>query len=158
MTDLVLAQPIPLPRPRDRVREHTAGPVNERIDRATRAQVAECTSQGRDAVVRRLTELDNEWDVDRALMANFAVVGGAAFSLGLLRYASTPPLKPRRTGFLAFFGVQMTFLLVHAVAGWCPPLPVFRRLGVRTKGEIEAERRLLLDALPSLSERAAAAQ
>ena len=32
------------------------------------------------------------------------------------------------------------FLLQHAVQGWCPPLPVFRRLGVRTAYEIEEER------------------
>ena len=147
MTDLGVAQTAPLLASHDRVREHTAGPVNERIDRATRAQVAESTGQGRDAIVRRLTELDHEWDVDRALMANLAVVGGAAFSVGLLRYASTPPLRPRRTGLLAFFGVQMTFMLVHAVVGWCPPLPVLRRLGFRTKGEIEGERHALLDAL-----------
>lgn len=146
MTDLVVAQ-VPLPPPHDRVRDHTAGTVNDRIDRATRAQIAESTALGRDAIVRRLTALDREWDVDRALMANLAVVGGAAFSVGLLRYASTPPLRPRRTGLLAFFGVQMTFMLVHAVVGWCPPLPVFRRLGFRTKGEIEGERHALLDVL-----------
>ena len=32
------------------------------------------------------------------------------------------------------------FLLQHAVQGWCPPLPVFRRLGVRTQSEIDEER------------------
>ena len=32
------------------------------------------------------------------------------------------------------------FLLQHAVQGWCPPVPVFRRLGVRTAGEIDQER------------------
>ena len=32
------------------------------------------------------------------------------------------------------------FLLQHAVQGWCPPVPVFRRLGVRTAGEIDRER------------------
>ena len=32
------------------------------------------------------------------------------------------------------------FLLQHAVQGWCPPLPVFRRLGFRTQTEIEEER------------------
>jgi len=32
------------------------------------------------------------------------------------------------------------FLLQHAVQGWCPPLPVFRRLGVRTTSEIDEER------------------
>ena len=32
------------------------------------------------------------------------------------------------------------FLLQHAVQGWCPPVPVFRRLGVRTQTEIDEER------------------
>jgi hypothetical protein len=32
------------------------------------------------------------------------------------------------------------FLLQHAVQGWCPPLPVFRRLGFRTAAEIDRER------------------
>jgi hypothetical protein len=142
-----LAQPTVVPPPRDRVRERTAAPVNERIDRQTRASIQDSVSQGRDAIIRRLAELDHEWDVDRALMANFAVVGGAAFSMGLARYTTTPLLDPPRKGLLYFFGVQMTFLLVHAVAGWCPPAPVFRRLGFRTKGEIEAERHSLLGAL-----------
>jgi hypothetical protein len=33
-----------------------------------------------------------------------------------------------------------SFLLQHAVQGWCPPLPVFRRWGVRTQPEIDYER------------------
>ena len=33
-----------------------------------------------------------------------------------------------------------TFLLQHAVQGWCPPVPVFRRLGFRTQPEIDHER------------------
>jgi hypothetical protein len=32
------------------------------------------------------------------------------------------------------------FLLLHAVQGWCPPLPVLRRLGFRTAAEIAYER------------------
>ena len=35
------------------------------------------------------------------------------------------------------------FLLRHAVEGWCPPVPVLRRLGVRTRLEIERERHAL---------------
>ncbi|CAN5323809.1 hypothetical protein BH23VER1_BH23VER1_13700 [soil metagenome] len=35
------------------------------------------------------------------------------------------------------------FLLQHAVQGWCPPLPLIRRLGVRTQREIEEERMAL---------------
>ena len=43
-------------------------------------------------------------------------------------------------------GVVLSFLLLHAIQGWCPPVPVLRRLGVRTREEIERER-LALKAL-----------
>lgn len=32
------------------------------------------------------------------------------------------------------------FLLQHSVQGWCPPISLFRRLGVRTATEIDEER------------------
>ena len=32
------------------------------------------------------------------------------------------------------------FFLQHALQGWCPPIPVLRRLGVRTQAEIDQER------------------
>lgn len=37
-------------------------------------------------------------------------------------------------------GIVAGFLLQHALQGWCPPLPVFRRAGIRTQSEIEEER------------------
>jgi hypothetical protein len=40
-------------------------------------------------------------------------------------------------------GGVAAFLLQHAVPGWCPPLPFFRRLGVRTADEINQERMAL---------------
>ena len=39
--------------------------------------------------------------------------------------------------------VVLPFLLLHAVQGWCPPLPIFRRLGIRTRNEIDAEKYVL---------------
>ena len=35
------------------------------------------------------------------------------------------------------------FLLQHAVQGWCPPVPMFRRMGIRTAREIDSERHAL---------------
>lgn len=35
------------------------------------------------------------------------------------------------------------FLLQHAIQGWCPPVPVLRRLGFRTQREIDDERAVL---------------
>ena len=43
-------------------------------------------------------------------------------------------------GWGLLFWTQMGFLVHHAVKGWCPPLPVFRRLGFRSAQEISAER------------------
>ncbi len=109
------------------------------------AEVDAAVAAGPDAILRRLVKL--EWDVDRALMVNFAVAGAASFTAGLLRYTRTPPLSRRRKGFLYLFAAQLGFLLLHGTVGWCPPASVFRRLGFRTQREIEAERSQLRDAL-----------
>jgi hypothetical protein len=42
--------------------------------------------------------------------------------------------------FLAIPLVVQAFFLQHALQGWCPPLPILRRLGVRTAAEIDEER------------------
>lgn len=117
----------------DRVRRHTAPPVNERIDALTLARV-NAVMRDHDRIIERLAELDHEWDIDRALMAQFATVGGAMLALGFTRRSRLP------------FGVlaaQLAFLMQHAVFGWCPPASLFRRLGFRTQQEICAERAAL---------------
>ncbi|MEO8183251.1 MAG: hypothetical protein ABI895_30835 [Deltaproteobacteria bacterium] len=136
-----------LQRRADRVREHTPQYVNRRIAREIDIRVQHCLREGREALIERLGEIDKEWDIDRVVMANFAIVGGAAYLVGLRRLLDGPPWRARRTGWLYFFGAQLGFLLLHARVGWCPPVTVWRRLGVRTKTEIELERSLLLDAL-----------
>ena len=133
----------------DRVREHTAPEVNRRLDDMAEASIERTVAAGRDSIVRRLAQLDSEWDVDRALMMNFAIAGGISFLTGLRRYTTSPPFAPRRKGFLYFFTAQLGFLALHAAAGWCPPVVVFRRLGFRTKTEIETERAVLTEALGS---------
>lgn len=132
---------------RDRVREHSAPYVNRRIDLTAQASADLAIRQGRNQIVRRIAELDQEWDVDRALMANFAVVGGSAFAVGLARYSNPPLFGARPKGLLYLVGAQMAFLMLHATVGWCPPVALFRRLGFRTKSEIDTERDLLVRAL-----------
>jgi hypothetical protein len=36
--------------------------------------------------------------------------------------------------------VILPLLLLHAIQGWCPPVLLLRRLGVRTREEIDRER------------------
>lgn len=116
----------------DRVPDHTAEPVNRRIEQDTAARVAALAAQP-ERVEARLRELDREWDIERTLEANAASVALAGILLAAfvdLRWLILP-------------AVVAAFLLQHAVQGWCPPLPVFRRLGFRTAHEIEEERQAL---------------
>ena len=119
-----------MPETTERVFQHTAEEINERIWRQTEENVSACAAAGREAVDRRLRELDHEWDIERTLEANAATV--ALIGLGLGAFVD------RR--WFAFPAVVCGFLLQHAIQGWCPPLPVFRRFGVRTSTEIDQER------------------
>ena len=81
-------------------------------------------------IALRLRELDAEWDMERTLEANASSLSLAGLGLGLL-------ISPR---FYLLPAVVNAFLLQHALQGWCPPVPFFRRLGFRTQSEIELER------------------
>ncbi|WP_343217042.1 hypothetical protein [Hymenobacter profundi] len=89
-----------------------------------------CAEAGPEALEKRIEELDQEWDLDRVLMAN-------ASTLSLLGFAASRAVSRR---WLVLPGVVSSFLLWHALQGWCPPLPVFRKLGYRTRREIDAEK------------------
>jgi hypothetical protein len=115
---------------RTRVAQATADAVNEDIRRGTAASVAGHAAAGETAVARRLGELDREWDIERVLEANAATI--TLLGLGLGATVS------RR--FYLLPAVVAGFLLQHALQGWCPPVPFFRRRGVRTPAEIGHER------------------
>jgi len=117
-------------RTADRVSTHTDTEVNDRIRRATDQRVARLASAGPAAIDARLAELDREWDIERQLETGAATLMLVGTLLGVFR--------DRRWFLLP--GAVAGFLLQHAVQGWCPPLPVLRRLGVRTADEINQER------------------
>jgi hypothetical protein len=112
-----------------RVASNTDPDVNARIRRQTEMSLAYHAAHP-ERIERRLLELDREWDVERALEA-----GSATLSLAGLTLA----LGVNRRWLLLPLAVQ-AFFLQHAVQGWCPPVPVFRRLGFRTPLEIDEER------------------
>ena len=118
-----------MPTTAERVPAHTAEHVNERIKRETDDRVRRLAAEP-DAVGDRLKELDEEWDVERALEANAASL---AFTGTIL--AATVDRR-----WLMLPAVVTAFLFQHAVQGWCPPLPILRRLGYRTAREIDEER------------------
>ena len=116
----------------DRVRRHTKPAVNERIDETIRECVQAYANQPRAVLSRRIAELEREWDIEQTLQANASCVALAGVALAT---------KDRR--WLALPATVLGFLLLHSTQGWCPPLPLFRRLGVRTRSEIERERFVL---------------
>jgi hypothetical protein len=103
----------------DSVRRHNASAVFRRLGVRTAREIDE-----------HLQALDREWDVERALQTNAPVLCLLGLALGVAvdkRFLLLPA---------AVFG----FLGQHALQGWRPPIPIFRRLGVRTLREIERKR------------------
>jgi hypothetical protein len=123
----------------DRVRMMSSEKANRAIDAKTQQSVDRASAGGRAAIERRLVELHQEWDVDRALTLNFSV-------LVLAQLLAAKRDKRWLWGPL----VQTPFLLMHATVGWCPPVLWFRPLGFRTRFEIHAEREELLRRLGEL--------
>jgi hypothetical protein len=114
----------------DRVPNRTSDSVNEVIRDKTERRIEQVRRAGPAAIERRLAELNTEWDIERTLEANAAMASLFGVTLGAT--------VDRR--WFALPAVVGAFLLQHAVQGWCPPLPVFRRLGFRTASEIDYER------------------
>jgi hypothetical protein len=122
-----------IPSTRTRVPTHTAPSVKKRIREDMRTRVSTLVGHP-ELIQRRLRELDREWDIERAIEMNASALAFIGTSLG-----ATGSRK-----WLALPVLVTAFLFQHAVQGWCPPVPVLRRLGFRTVYEIEEERRELL--------------
>jgi len=113
----------------NRVPRHTSLEINRRIQRETEDRVLELAANP-GAIPHRLRELDEEWDIERLLEANASVLAFTGAALGAF--------VDRR--WLAVPLIVGGFLFQHAIQGWCPPIPMFRRLGFRTAREIDIER------------------
>ena len=112
-----------------RVPRHTAPRLNRQLeeDASRRVEALQSNSAG---ISRRLGELDREWDIERAIEANAAVLALTGIGLSIAH--------DRR--WILLPAAVTSFLLQHALQGWCPPVPILRRLGFRTAEEINEER------------------
>ncbi len=117
-----------------RVEAHTAEHINEKIARETRGRLAAYKNASPATIAARLDELDREWDVERVLQTNAGTLAATGAVLALT--------VDRKFAWIS--AVVGTFLVQHALQGWCPPLPFLRRAGIRTAQEINAERIALL--------------
>lgn len=118
------------PNEADRVRANTALEINEKIDRQITESVRFYSGKSEDKITQRIHDLEREWDMERLLETNASALAFTGLVLGVIRNKK----------WLFLPGIVLPFLLQHAVQGWCPPVPLFRRLGIRTREEIEREK------------------
>lgn len=119
---------------RSRVQENTSEEINLQIRQEMEDRIR-YYGEHPEEIDAHLAELDQEWDIERAIQANAAslMLGGVALSVTVSRW------------WLLLPAVVGGFLLQHAIQGWCPPVPVLRQLGFRTQPEIEEERNCLVE-------------
>ena len=116
-----------------RVVEHTPPEINRRIEEETERNIALFSHADKEELTRRIYALEQEWDIERALELNASslVLGGLMVSLvGSRKWLVVPALVA-------------VFLMQHSLQGWCPLLAVLRRLGFRTRKEIDREKNAL---------------
>lgn len=114
---------------KDRVRENTPAEKNARLDKAVIDRMNRYKRLTLYEINARLEKIQKEWDIERALEANASTLALTGVLLGTL--------FSRKWYLLSF--VVTSFLLQHSIQGWCPPLPVLRSLGFRTRQEIDEE-------------------
>jgi hypothetical protein len=119
-----------LPATTRRVIDNTRAEINEQIARHTEANVAKYVGAPASDLDARLAQLDREWDIERLLEANASglTLLGLLLALTVSWYWLIIPIA------------VPSLLFLHAIQGWCPPVPLLRRLGVRTETEINQER------------------
>ena len=114
----------------DRVRANTSPDSNQRIEDELRRRIVAYASKSPEEISARIEELDKEWDIERWLECNASALAFTGVALSVARGKR----------WLLLPAVVLPMLFYHAVQGWCPPIPLLRRLGVRTQQEIDAEK------------------
>jgi len=114
----------------DRVRRHTPWGALQKIDQRIEESVRFHSRQPKELISRRIRHLDREWSMERWLEMNAASLAfsGTVLGIAVSRKWLAVPL------------IVTGFLFQHAVQGWCPPVPVLRKMGVRTRSELDREK------------------
>lgn len=122
-----------LPPTAQRVFLRTDPLCNAKIRKQTIRNLKLYKNCNKEEITDRIRDLNLEWDTERFMEANAAVLIVLISYLGI------------KTGKYWFFATAMVgiSLLLHALQGWCPFLPFIRKRGIRTENEINNERTAL---------------
>lgn len=112
-----------------RVRQNTTESANRNIDYRILKNIRRYRGYSHTGIAVRLEELRKEWDIEKTLEVN-----ASALALTGVVLSATVSKK-----WLILPAIVVSFLLMHGLQGWCPPLPLFRALGIRSRHEIDEE-------------------
>jgi hypothetical protein len=114
----------------DRVRQRTSPEILKKIEQELERNVRFYAGRSEAEIAQRIAELEKEWSIERYLNTNAPALGLTGAVLGLMASRK----------WLLLSAVVGGFLLKHAVSGWCPPVPILRRLGIKTRSELDREK------------------
>ena len=114
----------------DPIRNASSHKNNASIDREIEENIHYFSTEPRHVIEERIVQLDEEWDIERTLELNASL-----FALTGIILSATVSKK-----WLWLPAVITAFLAQHAIQGWCPPLPLFRSMKIRTRKEIDKEK------------------
>jgi hypothetical protein len=112
-----------------RIAQNTSPVINQMIMDHTEKSLL-FYAEHPDQIDDRINRLKNESDVSRALVANASLMGMFGMFMALIVRVRLLILLPI---------AAMVFLVQNAIRGWSPPDMILRRLGFRTKEEIQLE-------------------
>jgi hypothetical protein len=115
---------------KDRVRKNTTWGQNVKIDNLTRENIRKYSKCSDREVADRIKSLRKQWDLERMLELNMSTLAITGLALSVF--------VDKRWAILS--GAVLGFFAQHAIQGWCPPLPLFRAMKVRTRAELEEEK------------------
>ncbi|KTD19091.1 hypothetical protein [Legionella jordanis] len=113
----------------DHVRANSSDSANQAIDNEIISTLHSYTNASPDKLSQRIEDIGKEYNVERVLELNASILAFTGVLLGA--FVSTY--------WLILPGLVLPLLAIHAVQGWCPPLPILRALKVRTQEEIDSE-------------------
>ncbi|HLN55561.1 MAG TPA: YgaP-like transmembrane domain [Bacteroidales bacterium] len=114
---------------RDRVRENTPDETNMKMDEKLMERTDRYQNLSVSEINTRLDKVQNEWDIERALEVNLSSLALTGLVFGTIFSKKWYMMTLVVAG----------FLLQHGIQGWCPPLTLLRKLGFRTRSEIDEE-------------------
>ncbi|GIM29975.1 hypothetical protein CPJCM30710_26410 [Clostridium polyendosporum] len=91
-----------------RVRLHTKEKINKRIQKKTQKNIEYYKTRSRKEIIARIENLDKEWDIERALETNAAIIILLSVFLGIIT---------NKIGWIILIGIISGFLLQHALQG-----------------------------------------